>query len=97
MLSTKIDNKKITLNNAEKLVEDIVSETINKEEAKNMYNSIADEENIIINSSRTIKARTKMAGIFRQLREIFVRSKTEMKQIVMKQMIKNHILQICLI
>ena len=77
MLSTKIDNNKITLNNAEKLVEDIVSETINKGESKNMYNSIADEENIIINSSRTIKARTKMVGIFRQLREIFVRSKTD--------------------
>ena len=55
-LSTKIDNKKITLDNAEKLVEGIVSGKINKKEAKNMYNSTADEANIIIDSLRTTKA-----------------------------------------
>ena len=76
-LSTKMDNKKITLDNAEKLVEGIVSGKINKKEAKNMYKSTEDEANIIINSLRTTKARTKMVGIFRQLREIFVRSKTD--------------------
>ena len=47
-LSTKTDNKKLTLQNAEK-----------SKIAKNMYNCIADEPNIIINSSKTTKAETK--------------------------------------
>ena len=64
-LGTKMNNKKITLDNAEKLVEGIVSGKINTKEAKNMYNSTADEANIIINSLRTTKAQTKMVGIFR--------------------------------
>ena len=49
-LSTKINNKKITMNNEEKLVKDIVSGIINKNEARHMYDVISDEANIIINS-----------------------------------------------
>ena len=49
-LSTKINNKKITMNNEEKLVKYIVSGIINKNEARHMYDVISDEANIIINS-----------------------------------------------
>ena len=58
-LSTKIDNKKITMDNAEKLVKSITSRRINKNEARDMYNAIADEANIIINSSKSTKYREK--------------------------------------
>ena len=39
-LKTKIDNKTITLNNAKKMIEDIVSGKIDKNEAVSMYNNI---------------------------------------------------------
>ena len=38
------------MNNEEKLVKDIVSGIINKNEARHMYDVISDEANIIINS-----------------------------------------------
>ena len=46
-------------------------------EAKNNYNVIPDEENVIINSSRATNAQTKMVHIFRQMKEIFGRSKKD--------------------
>ena len=44
-----------------------------------MYNAIADEENAIINSSRSRKCKNKVVGIFRELQQMFVRSRTNNK------------------
>ena len=67
-LSTKTDNKKIRTDNSEKLLEAISGGWINKNEVGDMYNAIADEENAIINSSRSKKCKNKVVGIFRELK-----------------------------
>ena len=48
----------------------------NKSEDIKRYNNIVDDVNIIV-ESRTTKARTKMMDIFKQLRDIFKRPKTD--------------------
>ena len=83
-LSTKTSNKKITMDNAEKLAEGIAGEKINKNEAKDIYNTIADEANAIINSSRSTKSREKMVYIFRQLKDYLSGLKQMMKQMMKK-------------
>ena len=47
MLSTKIDNKIVTVDNIEKFVIDIVSGKVDKKKARNKYNSTANDANII--------------------------------------------------
>ena len=44
-LMTSIGKRKITLKNAEKLLEGIIGGKIDKKEARKMYNSIADDAN----------------------------------------------------
>ena len=44
-LMTRLEKKYITLKNAEKLLEDVISGKINKKKAKNMYNNIAEDVN----------------------------------------------------
>ena len=44
-LMTSIGKKKITLKNAEKLLEGVISGKIDKKEARKMYNNIADDAN----------------------------------------------------
>ena len=44
-LMTKLENKNITLKNAEKVLKNVISGNINKEKARNMYSNIAEDEN----------------------------------------------------
>ena len=44
-LMTKLEGRNITLKNAEKLLEGIMSGKINKKKAKDMYNNIAEDVN----------------------------------------------------
>ena len=44
-LMTRLEKRNITLKNAEKLLQDVISGKINKKKAKNMYNKIADDVN----------------------------------------------------
>ena len=64
------------MDDAEKLVEGIISGEINKSEVIEMYHTIADKANAILNESRSAKPRRKTVAIFKQLKEIFVRSGT---------------------
>ena len=75
---TIVDRKEFTLDNAEKLVEDIVSGKINKSEIIKRYNDIVDGINTIV-KSRATKPRTKMVDIFKQLKETFVSRVTDDK------------------
>ena len=44
-LMTRLEKRNITLKNAEKLLEDVISGKIIKKKAKNMYNNIAEDVN----------------------------------------------------
>ena len=44
-LMNRLEKRNITLKNAEKLLSDVISGKINKKEAKNMYNNIAEDIN----------------------------------------------------
>ena len=44
-LMTRLEKRNITLKNAEKLLEGIISGKINKKKANNMYNDIAEDVN----------------------------------------------------
>ena len=44
-LMTRLEKRNITLKNAERLLEDVISGKINKKKAKNMYNNIAEDVN----------------------------------------------------
>ena len=68
--------KYISLDNAEKLVEDIFSRKINKNEAIKSYNNTVDNVNTIA-KSRTTEARTKMLHICKQFRKFFEKPKTD--------------------
>ena len=70
-LVTITNIKRITLSDAEKLFEGIISEKINKNEATKMYNDIIDGANAI-NRLNPTKNRMKMINIFKQLEEIFI-------------------------
>ena len=61
---TAVNKNKIALDNAEKLVEDIVNGKNNKSEVVKRYNNIVDDVNIIVDS-RATKAQTKMIEIFK--------------------------------
>ena len=42
---TRLEKRNVTLKNAEKLLEDVISRNINKKKAKNMYNHVAEDVN----------------------------------------------------
>ena len=56
-LMTRLEKRNITLKNAEKLLEDLITGIINKKKAKNMYNNIAEEVNKLnkLNSTESRK------------------------------------------
>ena len=51
-LMTKLEKRNITLKNAEKLLEGIISGEINKKKARDMYNDIAEDVNKLNTESR---------------------------------------------
>ena len=63
-LMTRLEKRNITLENAEKLLEGIISEKINKKKAKNMYNNIAEDVNKL-NKLKPTESRKKMLLIFK--------------------------------
>ena len=75
-LMTRLEKRNITLKNAEKLLEGIISGKINKKKATDMYNDIAEDVNKL-NKLKPTESRKKMLPIFEQLQEIFVRSKAD--------------------
>ena len=77
-LYTRADNKKITLNNAKKKLQDIAGGRIDSDEAKEIYrNSIAEVEQVVVKSLRAknMEPRKKMIDIYKQVREILVEPK----------------------
>ena len=75
-LITRLEKRNITLKNAKKLLEDVISGNINKKKAKNMYNNIAENVNKL-NKLESTESRKKMLPIFKQLEEIFMGSKAD--------------------
>ena len=61
-IKTFVDKKKITPDNAEKLLKGIVSRNANRSKAREMYNSIIVEEANTLIKSRVIKNREKKLG-----------------------------------
>ena len=57
-LMTRLEKRNITLKNAEKLLEDLITGIINKKKAKNMYNNIAEEVNKL-NKLKSTESRKK--------------------------------------
>ena len=72
-LMTRLEKRNITLKNAEKLLEGIISGKINKKKAKDMYNDIAED----VNKLNKLKPTESMLPIFKQLEEIFMGSKAD--------------------
>ena len=77
-LMTKLENKNITLKNAEKVLKNVISGNINKEKARNMYSNIAEDENKLSKLELT-ESRKKMLPIFKQLQEILMGPKADDK------------------
>ena len=75
-LTTRLEKKNITLKDAEKLLEDVISGKINKKKTKNMYSNIAEDANKL-NKLKPTESRKKMLPIFKQLQEIFMGSKAD--------------------
>ena len=65
-LVTRLGKRNMTLKNAEKLIEGIISGKINKKEARDMYNDIATDANKL-NKLKCTESRGKMLPIFKQL------------------------------
>ena len=74
-LMTSIGERKITLKNANKLLEGIISGKIDKKKARKMYKSIAEDSNKV-NRLELTEPRKKILPIFKQLQEIFMGTKT---------------------
>ena len=62
-LMTRLEGRNITLKNAEKLLEDIVSGKINKKKVKDMYNDIAEDVNKL-NKLKPTESRKKCCIFF---------------------------------
>ena len=72
-LMARLEKWNITLKNAEKLLEGIISGKINKKKAGDIYNDIAED----INKLKSTESRRTMLPIFKQLEEIFIGSKAD--------------------
>ena len=75
-LITRLRGRNITLKNVEKLLEGIISGKINKNKARNMYNSIVEDVNKL-NKLKSTESRTKMLPIYKQLEESFMGPKAD--------------------
>ena len=75
-LMTRLEKRNITLKNAEKLLEGIISGKINKKKAKATYYDIAEDVNKF-NKLKPRESRKKILSIFKQLEEIFMGSKAD--------------------
>ena len=73
---TRLEKRNISLKNAEKLLEGIISGKINKTKAKDMYNDIA-EDVYKLNKLKPTESRRKVLPIFKQLEEIFMGCKAD--------------------
>ena len=80
-LMTRLEKRNITLKNAEKLLEGIISGKINKQNARDMYNNIAEDANTL-NKLKSTESREKMLPIFKQNNFLW-----DIKQMI-KQIIK---------
>ena len=77
-LMARLEKRNITLKNAEKVLEGIISGKINQKKVKDMYNNIAEDVNKL-NKLKPTESRKKMLSIFKQLEEIFMGSKADEK------------------
>ena len=77
-LMARLEKRNITLKNAEKVLEGIISGKINQKKVKDMYNNIAEDVNKL-NKLKPTESRKKMLPIFKQLEEIFMGSKADEK------------------
>ena len=77
-LMARLEKRNITLKNAEKVREGIISGKINQKKVKDMYNNIAEDVNKL-NKLKPTESRKKMLPIFKQLEEIFMGSKADEK------------------
>ena len=75
-LMTRLEETNITLKNAEKLLESMISGKINKKKARDMYNDIAEDVNKL-NKLKPTESTKKILPIFKQLEEIFMGSKAD--------------------
>ena len=71
-----MEKRNITLKNAEKLLEDVISGKINKKKGKNMYNNIAEDVNKL-NKLKPTESRKKMLPICKQLEKCFTGTKAD--------------------
>ena len=72
-LMASLEKRNITLKNAEKLLEGIISGKINKKKTRDIYNDIAED----VNKLKSAESRRTMLPIFKQLEEIFMGSKAD--------------------
>ena len=72
-LMTRLEGKNITLKNAEKLLEGMISGKINKKKVRDMYNDIAGDINKL-NKLKPAESRKKILPIFKELEGIFMGS-----------------------
>ena len=70
-LMTRLEKRKITLNNAEKSLEGIISGKVNKKKTRDIYNDIAQDVNKL-DKLKSTESSKKMPPIFGQLEEIFM-------------------------
>ena len=75
-LMARLEKRNITLENAGKLLEDVISGKINTKKANNIYSSIVEDVNKL-NKLKPTESRKKMLPIFKQLEEIFIGSKAD--------------------
>ena len=71
-----MEGRNITLKNAEKLLEGMISGKINNKKARDMFNDIAEDVNKL-NKLKPTESRKKSLPIFKQLEEIFMGSKAD--------------------
>ena len=65
-LITRLEGRNITLKNAEKLLEGMISGKINKKKVRDMCNDIAEDVNKL-NKLKPAESRKKILAIFKQL------------------------------
>ena len=75
-LMTRLDGSNITLKNAEKLLEVMISGKINKKKARDINNDIAEDVNKL-NKLKSTESRKIFLPIFKQLEEIFMWCKAD--------------------
>ena len=75
-LMTRLEERNITLKNAKKLLEGMISGKINTKKARDMFNDIAEDVNKL-NKLKPTESIKKSVPIFKQLEEIFMGSKAD--------------------